>query len=159
MTEDIAYREMKPGEELEVCNLANNVFNQYVAPDYDQEGIDEFVRFANPNAMKERTQENGFVFVAHQGYKLVGMIEFFPPNVVAMLFVTLQHHGIAKELLAKLITKANEINQGVKKLVVHSSPYAEAVYEKMGFFKVGELTKENGIIYIPMERLLIEPNE
>ncbi len=84
MTEDIAYREMKPGEELEVCNLANNVFNQYVAPDYDQEGIDEFVRFANPNAMKERTQANGFVFVAYQGYKLVGMIEFFPPNVVAM---------------------------------------------------------------------------
>ena len=159
MTDYIEYREMEPGEEQDVCNLANHVFNQYVAPVYEQEGIDEFFRFSNPNAMKERTRSEGFVLVAYQDDKLVGMIEFFPPNVIAMLFVTLQHHGIAKGLLARLITKAKETIPDLKKLIVHSSPYAENIYKKLEFIKTGDETIENGIIYIPMERSLLDNNE
>ena len=159
MAKYIKYREMKPGEDQDVCNLANYVFNKYVAPDYEQEGVDEFFRFSNPDAMQQRTQSKGFVLVAYQDDTLVGMIEFFPPNVVAMLFVTFQHHGIAKELLAKLITKVNEIFPDIKKLIVHSSPYAEMIYQKMGFLKTGEATKDKGIIYIPMELSLLDKKE
>ncbi len=83
--------------------------------------------------MKERTQSEGFLLVAYQDAKLVGMIEFYPPNMVAMLFVNLQHHGIAKELLARLITRAKQKTPNIKKLVVHSSPYAEHIYQKMKF--------------------------
>ena len=150
---------MKPGEEQDVCNLANQVFDQCVAPDYKQDGIDEFFRFSNPDAMKERTQTEGFVLVAYQDAKLVGMIEFFPPNIVAMLFVKLPRHGIAKELLARLITKAKENNPDIKKLIVHSSPYAKSVYQKMEFIKTGDETTENGIVYIPMERSLLDNGE
>ena len=109
--------------------------------------------------MKERTQSEGFLLVAYQDAKLVGMIEFYPPNMVAMLFVNLQHHGIAKELLARLITRAKEKTPNMKKLVVHSSPYAEHIYQKMKFKKTGDETIENGIVYIPMERSLHDSNE
>ncbi|ODB89640.1 hypothetical protein A3194_10840 [Candidatus Thiodiazotropha endoloripes] len=97
----IIYREMAAGEEQVVCDLVTQVFNEYVASDYEQDGIEEFFRFANPEAMKERMQSNGFVLVALQEDTIVGMLEFFPPEIVALLFVTVQHRGIAKKLLAQ----------------------------------------------------------
>ncbi|MCU7853729.1 MAG: hypothetical protein KZQ80_16100 [Candidatus Thiodiazotropha sp. (ex Monitilora ramsayi)] len=62
--EPIAYQEMAAGEESAVCQLVAGIFNEYVAPDYGQDGIDEFFRFADPDAMKERKLAGGFVLVA-----------------------------------------------------------------------------------------------
>jgi len=75
------------------------VFNEFVASDYERDGIKEFFRFANPSAMRERMQSGGFVLVAYQADVLVGMLEFFLPDCIAMLFVTVRHQGIATELL------------------------------------------------------------
>ena len=151
--EAIVYRAMKPGEEQAVCNLVSRVFNEFVAPDYEMEGIEEFFRFANPTAMEERMQKGGFVLVACHADVLVGMLEFFPPNRIAMWFVAIQHKGIGKELLAHAIAKARAENPDLSKLTVHSSLYAERIYLKMGFHKIGNAAKEHGITYIPMELL------
>ncbi len=100
MIEPIVYREMNSGEEQAVCDLVKQVFDEYVAPDYGQNGIDEFFRFANPCAMKERMQQpGGFVLVAQQGAVLVGMLEFYLPDSIAMLFVTVKRQGVATKLL------------------------------------------------------------
>lgn len=145
------YREMNIGEEKAVCELVEQVFNEYVASEYGQEGLEEFFRFANPLAMKKRMQSGGFVLVAHQANVLVGMLEFFPPDCIAMLFVAIKRQGIAKELLAQAITKSLALNPSLAKLTVHSSPYAEPIYQKMGFQRTGDTIIENGITYIPME--------
>jgi hypothetical protein len=142
---------MNPGEERSVCELVSQAFNEFVAPDYGQEGIEEFFRFANPDAMKERVQSGGFVLVVYQADVLSGMLEFFPPDRIAMLFVVIQHQGIAKELLTHAIRKACAINPDLSKVTVHSSPYAEPIYLKLGFNKIGNVRTENGIRYIPME--------
>jgi hypothetical protein len=155
--EAIVYREMSPGEEQAVCDLVSRVFNEFVAPDYWKEGIEEFFRFANPRAMEKRMQSGGFVLVACHANILVAMLEFSPPDRIAMLFVATQHQGIAKELLAHAISKACAVNPDLSKVTVHSSPYAEPVYLKMGFHKIGNATTERGITYIPME-LLFEKN-
>jgi len=149
--ESIGYREMNAGEEAIVCELVEKVFKKFVAPDYGKDGVEEFFRFANPSAMNERLKSDGFVLVAHQVNELVGMIEFFPPDHIAMLFVTIHHKGIAKELLNKTISKARVLNPNLSKIDVHSSPYAEPIYQKMGFHKTGNTTTENGITYTPME--------
>jgi hypothetical protein len=158
LKETIVYREMNPGEERAVCDLVSKVFNEFVSPDYEQEGIEEFFRFANPDAMEERMQSGGFVLVAYQADDLVGMLEFFPPDMIAMLFVTIQHQGVAKELLAQAINKVRVLNPESPKLTVHSSRYAEPIYKKMGFYKTGNTTTENGITYVPMELLLKDKN-
>ena len=150
----VFYREMAPGEEQVVCNLVTRVFNQYVASDYGQDGIEEFFRFANPEAMKERMRSNGFVLVALQNGTIVGMLEFFPPDIVALLFVTVRHQGIAKKLLAQSIKKARTLNPNLSKLIAHSSLFAQPIYQKMGFRNTGNKKTENGITYIPMELLL-----
>jgi hypothetical protein len=153
LKESIVYREMNPGEERAVCDLVSKVFNEFVSPDYGQEGIEEFFRFANPGAMEERMRTGGFVLVAYQADVLVGMLEFLPPDRIAMLFVAISHQGIAKELLAHTIRKVRSVNPGLSKVTVHSSPYAEPIYLKMGFNKTGNARMEHGIMYIPMELL------
>lgn len=150
----IVYREMNTGEEQKVCDLVTQVFNEFVALDYEQDGIEEFFRFANPRAMKERMQSDGFVLVAYQADVMVGMLEFFLPDCIAMLFVTVQGQGIATELLAQAISRVLALNPELSKLTVHSSLYAKPIYQKMGFRKTGDVTTENGITFIPMELLL-----
>lgn len=150
----IVYREMNTGEEQAVCDLVTHVFNEFVASDYAYDGIKEFFQFANPSAMNERMQSDGFVLVAYQADVLVGILEFVLPDCIAMLFVTVQHQGVATELLTQAISKARALNPELSKLTVHSSPYAEPFYQKMGFQKTGNSMTENGITYIPMELLL-----
>lgn len=154
LTDPIVYREMHAGEEQAVCDLVKQVFDEYVASDYGQDGIDEFFRFADPKAMKERVQSGCLVLVAQQGDMLVGMLEFDPPDTLAMLFITVKRQGIATKLLAMAITQ----NPQLAKLTVHSSPYAMPIYQKMGFKKAGERIAENGITYLPMELELTDKN-
>lgn len=152
--EPILYGEMRTGEEPGVCDLVARVFNEFVAPDYGQEGIEEFFRFSNPPAMAERVRSGGFVMTARQADNLVGVLEFAPPDRIAMLFVTLRNKGIARALLARAVSKARGVNQRLSKVTVHSSPYAEPAYKRMGFRPIGDATTNHGIRYIPMELFL-----
>lgn len=158
MTDVISYREMLLGEEQAVCDLVKRVFDEYVASDCGQDGIGGFFRFANANAMKERVRSGGVVLVAQRGDELVGVLEFFPPNIIAMLFVTVKRKGIATTLLKQAITKIRVANPTLEQLIVHSSPYALSIYQKMGFEVAGERITENGITYIPMELDLADNN-
>jgi len=49
------------GEEQVVCDLVKEVFEEFVAPDYREEGIEEFFLFANPINMRQRVQSGVFV--------------------------------------------------------------------------------------------------
>lgn len=149
---------MKSGEEKAVCGLVKQVFDEYVAPEYEKGGIEEFYRFANSHAMKERMKSGGFVIVAQQSDRLVGMVEFCPPATIGMLFVSVKRKGIASKLLEMTVTKVLENYWDVENISVHSSPYAKAIYQRLGFEIMGETTTENGITYIPMELPLEERN-
>ena len=149
---ELSYRDMRAGEEQTVCEMVRRVFDKFLAPEFDTTGMEEFFRFANASAMKTRLTRGGFVFVAISMDKVVGVLEFYPPNRIALLFVELPRRGIAGELLARGISRIRSEWPGTSKLTVHSSRYAEPIYEKLGFHKVGDLTTEHGISYIPMER-------
>jgi ribosomal protein S18 acetylase RimI-like enzyme len=149
--ERIYYRTVQSGEEKYVCALIRTVFDKLVAPDFNDEGIKEFYRFANPVSMEERSALGSFVFLALRYEKIVGMIEFIPPDRIALLFVDYRGHGIARELLARAIIKVQEEQPNVSFISVHSSPYAVIAYERLGFVVTGEKTTEHGITYIPMK--------
>ena len=150
--EPIVYGDMNTGQEECVCALVRRVFNDLVAPDYEAHGIEEFFRFANPAAMKARVSAGGFVLVASMSGGIVGMLEFAPPDRIAMLFVSRRNRGIARALLERAIRHVLAADPTVSKLTVHSSPYARPFYEKMGFKQVTDVTTKHGITYIPMER-------
>ena len=69
------YRPLSLGEEVEVSNLVARSFNEFVAPDFPEEGIDEFFTYANPRALRKRSEGSCFVLVAESDGVPAGMIE------------------------------------------------------------------------------------
>jgi len=141
---------MKQGEEAKVCSLVAKIFNEFVAPDYEQDGIEEFFKFANADSLAERVGPEQTVVVAEQDSEIVGVIEMSRCDHISLLFVSRRGEGIAKELIRKAVDECRRRQPDVKRITVNSSPFAEPVYSRMGFKRTGPLQKKNGIIFVPM---------
>jgi GNAT superfamily N-acetyltransferase len=147
------YRDINQGEEEAACRMVLKSFNEFVAPDYNEEGQNEFKKFVNAESMRDRIQNGDFIIVALVGSKIIGLIEVHSNNHIALLFVDKEWHrqGVAKKLLELAIDRGKENNSDLEAIEVHSSPFAVPVYEKLGFIQSGEERIENGIQYTPME--------
>jgi GNAT superfamily N-acetyltransferase len=150
MEPTISYRFLKPNEEEEVCALVEEVFNRYVAPDYPQEGIEEFFRFANPGAMQRRSGSGQIVLVAEQSSRICGMLEIRDGSHLSLMFVKEQGKGIARNLLNMAIRECLRRTPGIQQITVNSSPYAEIIYQRLGFIPTGPSQTIKGITFIPM---------
>ena len=156
MAVQVFCRLMRPGEESSICALVREVFDACVAGGFGDDGVQEFLRFAKPDAMAKRIRSGGFVMAAFYGDRPEGMLEFMQPDRVAMMFVRLRGRGIGKELLARTIGHLRTVDRELSTLTVHASCNAEPIYRRLGFHPVGDITADHGIIYIPMERPLLD---
>lgn len=144
-------------EELSAVIL--EVFNEFVAGDFLEEGITLFKEFVSPPSIRTR-EESGeaFTFVAKHGDEIVGTISIRDKDHIALFFVSKDYHrqGIGKKLFKKAIERILLSEEEVKKITVHASPYAIDVYKSLGFKAQGngDLQQENGIVYLPMEMLI-----
>jgi ribosomal protein S18 acetylase RimI-like enzyme len=147
------FRRMESGEEEQVCQLVRKVFNEFVAPLYAQEGVDEFLRYIDPVLMAARAQSNHFVLLAEERGKLIGVIEVRDFNHIPLLFVSsdAQRRGIAKRLMEKTLNIVHCGASSITEITVHSSPNAIGAYERLGFKSQGPEVLEHGIRYIPMK--------
>jgi GNAT superfamily N-acetyltransferase len=128
----------------EAAALALEVFLQYEAPDYSQEGILTFRCFLedrNSLCMLEW-------FGAYADKNLIGIIATRNSGShISLFFVSekWQGHGIGRALFNEILphTASNTIT-------VHSSPYAVKIYKHFGFTATDTEQCENGIRYTPM---------
>lgn len=156
LASDIEYRFMRPGEEAAACALVKAVFDQYVASDFSPEGIAEFFRFANPQAMAARSgPEQVLVVAVHDGH-LVGILEVRSGSHLALLFVSLKGRGIARELLRIAIVECRARQPRLSAITVNSSLYAQPIYQRLGFRDTGTARTVNGIVHVPMALTLAE---
>jgi GNAT superfamily N-acetyltransferase len=148
----IIYRSLEPGEESEVARLVRRVFNRFVAHEYSEEGVGEFLNYATATNIAQRRAKHHFVLVAETVGKLVGVIEIRDYNHVSLLFVDPRFHrrGIARALMGQALTHCLEHNPELSQVEVNSSPYAVQVYERLGFRQVNTMQERNGIRYVPM---------
>lgn len=152
MEASLSYRLMKSGEESAVCALVTRVFNEFVAPDYSDDGVEEFFKYVEPNSLLERSQEDHFVLVALLLKEIVGMIEVRVYSHISLLFVDkrFQKIGIGKELLRKSLEICFSHKPGLLQVSVNSSPYAMEVYRRLGFRQKGPRQTVKGICFDPM---------
>jgi GNAT superfamily N-acetyltransferase len=152
MENQLTYRLMVPGEEETVINIVTEVFNEFVAPQYSEEGITEFYKYANAANLAERSKENHFTVIAELNNNPVAIIEIRNSNHVSLFFnkAKYQRKGIGKHLLKYAIDVCLKNNPGVQKITVNSSPNATKAYEKMGFTPEGEEQCIHGIKFVPM---------
>ena len=146
-------RDVRDDETEEAMALAWQVFSEFEAPEYSDEGVAEFRRYIRPSAIRTLRQ-NGVLYLlgAYEEAALLGILAYKPTGHISLLFVRTQHHrkGIAKALFATFLARCQKA--GVSALDVHASPYAVPVYEKLGFAATAPQRLENGILYVPMRR-------
>ena len=98
----IIYRQIHPSETAAVSSLAREVFDKFVAPHYQTEGVAEFHRYASVQALSQRHESGHVTLVAEHSGELVGMLHLRELCHVSMLFVQSfrQRGGIGRGLLA-----------------------------------------------------------
>ncbi len=156
MNSKIVFIELEKGEETEACRLVIDCFNDFVAPDYSDEGVKEFLKYVNPSSMQERLAHGHFVLVAVYDSLIVGVIEIRSNNHISLLFVKkeYQRRGIAGRLLELAIQRCIQGDNTTSEIDVNSSPYAVKIYEKLGFTRADAEKLVNGIRFIPMKSKL-----
>lgn len=133
--------------------LVKSVFDEFVAPDYSEEGRENFFRLVTSGYLEKLYTRNGFVLGAFNDDSIVGMIAIRDFNHISLLFVDrqFQKKGIGRSLFLA----ASQIieSQSLTDLHVHSSPFAVPFYKSIGFTGIGVECIEGGIRYLPMIRL------
>ncbi len=148
---NIPVRPMKVGEEPAVCELVLSVFDKCVGPSFSPEGVSEFKRFVTVEALSDRKDKGGIVFVACSSSQgILGMIELRKPAHICMFFVNdaLHRRGLGRELLAR--ARDHCLGWGQSEMTVNSSPNALAAYERLGFSPTEPEKILNGIRFRPM---------
>lgn len=145
-------RQPKSGEEIVVCNIVARSFNEFIAPEFTEEGIEEFFKYANPREFKRRSDSGYFSLIAESDSDIVGVVEINNSRHISMLFVEKDYHkkGIAKSLIKNAFEELKAEKKRIDIITVNSSRYAVTFYEKLGFIQYDEEKTIYGVIHIPM---------
>ncbi len=146
----------------EAMKLVWEVFAEFEAPDYSEVGIQEFRRFIELEAVKDRVSRDELkIWACFDEGNIIGVIASKPLTHISLLFVDKRYHrkGIARSLLYTVLEYFNEIVCGrewlestkMSELSVNSSPYAVEIYQKLGFVETDKERTVNGIRFTPMK--------
>ncbi|MGD9366730.1 MAG: GNAT family N-acetyltransferase [Desulfobacteraceae bacterium] len=146
------YRQMQPGEETRAIELVSGVFHEFVAPLYSDEGVKEFMKFADAETLAERLEGDDFVLIAESLDEIIGVIEISAYRHIALFFVAPEHQrrGIGRELLRKALDECLAYNPNLNEITVNSSPNAVSAYRALGFIERDKEKTINGIRFVPM---------
>lgn len=136
----------------EAFELVWQTFLLFEAPDYSEEGVQEFKGFIAVENIRESLKKKELILWGfYEETELQGVIAVRDGCHISLLFVEKQHHykGIARQLLSGAVAYCSA-NADCQRITVNSSPYAEAAYRKLGFVPEEEEQTVNGIRFIPM---------
>lgn len=141
----------------EAIALAWRTFLKFEAKDYGQEGIDSFREFLSDALLRRMFLTGEYpVFIALDNGKQAGMISLRNRKHISLLFVEEGHHhrGIGRRLIERLEDYSRR-EYGERKITVNAAPYAVGFYHQIGFEDVAPPLSKDGIIYTPMEKILV----
>ncbi len=144
MHESYVVRALRPEEVGAALDLVWAVFQEFEAPDYTPEGVEEFYKSIHDESYLSQLAWYG----ALAGEALVGVIATRSAGThIALFFVDGSHHrqGIGRRLFQAARGAAPH------KMTVHSSPYAVPVYHKLGFRDTAPEQTVHGLRFTPME--------
>ncbi|MBQ6381115.1 MAG: GNAT family N-acetyltransferase [Clostridia bacterium] len=133
-------RKLNKEEIAAALTLAWQVFLQFEAPDYTQEGVDEFYKSIHDNAYVSALTFYGAFVKTH----LVGVLATRKEGKhIALFFVeeAYQGQGIGRQLFEEAKCDG---------MTVNASPYAVKIYRKLGFADTDKEQSVNGLRFTPM---------
>lgn len=147
-------REVTNADLKRALDLVNNVFSEFVAVDYSEEGNNTFNNYLKVK-YKEIADglENGHkkMWGYYKNGEVIGVIATRDISHISLMFVDKKHHrkGIARQLFNAVLAELKK-NEDITQLTVNSSPYAVEIYERLGFAKTGVQQEKDGIVFTPM---------
>lgn len=143
-TQKYPVRRLTADELPSALSLIWDVFCEFDAPLYTEEGVRQFRKALNDG---ERNKTLNF-YGAFDGDDLVGVIAVRKPQHIGFFFVRSDHHrcGIGKRLFETM-----RCDFTVQEFTVNASPYAVEVYKHLGFSATDAEQTENGLRYTPMK--------
>jgi predicted GNAT family N-acyltransferase len=154
MNNTLRIEKYQSGQEKEIHQLIKRVYDEFVAPDYTDEGNRLFYQWIESDMIAERQRDEINLWVTlDDSEKIVGIIEIRDNKNITLLFVdkAWQGQGIAKRLFTTALSEIIRRIPALRKLAVHASPCSVQAYKKLGFNETGEMQEESGIKYLPME--------
>ncbi|GAB6180903.1 GNAT family N-acetyltransferase [Desulfotomaculum defluvii] len=136
--------------------LVWTVFREFEAPDYTNEGIEEFRKFISYNSIIDKLDKGELLFWGCiDNDDITGIIATRGFNHICMLFVKKEYHrrGIARSLI-NTVEEICKSQTKISKITVNSSPYAVEFYHRLGFVDIDKEQTVNGIRFTPMLYLL-----
>ena len=136
-------RKLKEEEHQAALQLAFDVFMQFEAPIYPEEGTLDFTHFIKEVAPDMAIDYYG----AFDQDMLVGMMAMRGPRHLTLAFIRAdyQRMGIGRRLFNCILQ-----DRGEAPITVNSSPIAVDFYHKLGFKDTDVEQTTNGVSYIPM---------
>ena len=130
MTVSFTIRPWAPADTEELRDVFRRSVREVASRDYRPAQIEAWV-LTTP-AWAERMQ-NRITFVAEEAERLIGFIQYDPPDHIDMTYVhpERQHMGVASALLAALENEAR--TRGVKLLNVEASITSRPFFERRGY--------------------------
>jgi GNAT superfamily N-acetyltransferase len=144
---------LKKNEIKIALELVWTVFQEFEAPDYSIQGIEEFRKFISYNSMTEQFETSKIVFWGCKvDNELTGVIATRGMNHICLLFVKKEFHrrGIAKRLFNTVLERCKSEKSAIHTITVNSSPYAVEVYHRLGFVDIEKEQTVNGMRFTPM---------
>ncbi|NLG04090.1 MAG: GNAT family N-acetyltransferase [Clostridia bacterium] len=145
-------RSLKATEWKPAMQLVWEIFNQYEAPEYSNEGIQSFRNFIeDPKLEKMFLSGQYYTFGAFFGDELIGVIGIRNENHVSLLFVKSEYHrqGVGRALLNYAFDYIHDF--GIYTFTVNAAPYATDFYHKIGFKDMNKEISTDGIRFTPMK--------
>ena len=149
---DYVLEEMKLNELRKTMELVKRVFDEFEAPYYTEEGIENFYKFANYDNIKQQLNKVIRIFIVKHNEEIIGMIGIRNYSHIVLLFVDKNYHrkGIATKLLKKAKSFCRENNKNIDYMTVNSSPYGIDFYHATGFEDTDIEKEVDGIRFTPM---------
>ena len=138
-------RKILKEEMKNALDLVWKVFLEYEAPDYSEEGIEEFKKsISDMNWVNARE-----FYGAFNKNQLLGVIATKDISHIALFFVDgkYQKQGIGRKLYNKV-----ELLNNKGYFTVNSSPYAHEIYKHLGFIDTDVEQCINGLRFYPMKK-------
>ena len=129
----------------EAMELVWAVFQEFEAPEYSQEGIDEFKRTIDDQSENLTL----VIYGAYEKEQLLGVTATRNEGShIALFFVKKENHGqgVGRRLFEHILPLCES-----NFITVNSSPYAVNIYRRLGFVDTDSEQLTNGIRYVPMK--------